>query len=49
VLDQLKNCLEYLKDYGVTVIVGAEDASRADPKFFIQYADVAASYGAIRI
>lgn len=49
VLDQLKKCMEYLQNYGVTVIVGAEDASRADPKFFLQYADIAASYGAIRI
>jgi hypothetical protein len=42
----LKKCLEYLKNYGVTVIVGAEDASRADPEFFeffLQYADIAAS------
>ena len=49
VLDQLKKCLEYLKGYGITIIVGAEDASRADPEFFLQYAAVAASYGAIRI
>jgi homocitrate synthase NifV len=49
VLDQLKKCLEYLKNYGVTIIVGAEDASRADSEFFIQYAEIAASYGAIRI
>jgi homocitrate synthase NifV len=49
VLDQLKKCLEYLKNYGVTIIVGAEDASRADPEFFLQYAKIAASYGAIRI
>lgn len=49
VLDQLGTCLEYLKSCRVTIIVGAEDASRADPEFFLQYADVAASYGAIRI
>ncbi|WP_440945371.1 homocitrate synthase [Methanosarcina sp. T3] len=49
VLDQLKTCLEYLKNCGITIIVGAEDASRADPEFFLQYADIAASYGAIRI
>jgi homocitrate synthase NifV len=49
VLDQLKKCLKYLKNYGVTIIVGAEDASRADPEFFLQYAEIAASFGAIRI
>lgn len=49
VLDQLKKCLEYLKGYRTTIIVGAEDASRADPEFFLRYATVAASYGAIRI
>ncbi len=49
VLDQLKTCLGYLKSFGVTIIVGAEDASRADPEFFLKYADVAAAYGAIRI
>jgi homocitrate synthase NifV len=49
VLDQLETCLKYLKNCGITIIVGAEDASRADPEFFLQYADIAASYGAIRI
>ncbi len=49
VLDQLKKCLKYLKNYGLMIIVGAEDASRTDPKFFLQYAEIAASFGAIRI
>jgi homocitrate synthase NifV len=49
VLNQLKTCLAYLKSYGVTIIVGAEDASRANPEFFLEYANIAASYGAVRI
>lgn len=49
VLKQLKTCLAYLKSCGITMIVGAEDASRADLGFFLKYADVAAAYGAIRI
>jgi homocitrate synthase NifV len=49
VLERLRMCLIYLRDQGITAIVGAEDASRADLKFFIQYAELAARYGAIRI
>lgn len=49
VLDRLREALQYARSEGVQLIVGAEDASRADREFFLKYADVAASNGAIRI
>ncbi len=49
VLKQLETCLSYLRSYCVIPIVGAEDASRADTEFFLEYADTAAKYGALRI
>ncbi len=49
VINRLKEILGFMKSYGVDIIVGAEDASRADPQFFLQYAEVAASFGAIRL
>lgn len=49
VLTQLKTALQFLQSYGCTVTVGAEDTSRADSDFFLQFADVAAQYGAVRI
>jgi len=49
VLKQLATVLQFVQSYGATIIVGAEDTSRADPEFFLQYADVAAQYGAKRI
>lgn len=49
VLKQLTTVLQFLRSYGVAITVGAEDTSRADPEFFLQFADVAAQYGAMRI
>ena len=49
VIQRLKTALELIKSYGCSIIVGAEDASRADPEFFLHFADIAAEYGAMRI
>lgn len=49
VIKQLKTVLQLVQSYGADVTVGAEDTSRADPEFFLQFADVAAQYGAMRI
>lgn len=49
VLKQLKMALQLVQSYGVAVTVGAEDTSRADADFFLQFADVAARFGAMRI
>lgn len=49
VLQRLETTLKLVKSYGCSIIVGAEDCSRADPEFFLRFADVAAKYGVIRI
>ena len=49
VLRRLELAIDLVKSYGCSIIVGAEDCSRADPEFFMRYADVAAKYGAMRI
>ncbi|MEN6414534.1 MAG: hypothetical protein ABFC84_17490 [Veillonellales bacterium] len=49
VLDNLVDCIELATGFGCTVSVGAEDASRADPDFFLRVADTAAELGAVRI
>jgi len=49
VLHQLKTALQLVQSYGCAVTVGAEDTSRADPDFFLEFADVAARFGAQRI
>lgn len=49
VLDQLKQSILLAKSFGCTVFVGAEDASRAERKHFLQVAEVAAKAGAARI
>jgi homocitrate synthase NifV len=49
VLARLREVLAQAKGEGASLIVGAEDASRADPEFFLRFADAAASCGAIRI
>jgi homocitrate synthase NifV len=48
VLAQLRWALSYAKRCGLTVSVGAEDASRADWTFLVQYGQTAAEYGADR-
>src|SRR5574337_754374 len=49
VLTQLQWALAYAKGHGLYVSVGAEDASRAEPEFLIQYGKTAASHGADRL
>ncbi|SDG57632.1 homocitrate synthase NifV [Propionivibrio dicarboxylicus] len=48
-LDQLPAHIAYALDAGFEVAVGAEDASRSDPGFLAQIADVAQKAGARRI
>lgn len=49
VLTQLTWALAYAKGHRLYVSVGAEDASRADPEFLIQYGKTAMRYGADRL
>lgn len=49
VIQQLKAAVMLAKSFGCEVSVGAEDASRADPEFFLRVADMAADLGATRI
>jgi homocitrate synthase NifV len=49
VLDTIFELVPYAYDYGLEVIVGCEDASRADPEFMLQVADAAQAAGACRI
>jgi homocitrate synthase NifV len=49
VLDQLARAVDFAKGYGCDVTVGAEDSSRADPAFYLEFARVAAKSGASRI
>jgi homocitrate synthase NifV len=49
VIRTLDTALKLGKSYGCTMIVGAEDASRAEPEFFLRFADIAARSGAMRI
>ncbi|WP_025692948.1 beta/alpha barrel domain-containing protein [Paenibacillus zanthoxyli] len=49
VLERLQHILQFTRSFGCTVFVGAEDASRADPEFLLQYADVASRFGAERL
>jgi homocitrate synthase NifV len=49
VLDCLKRAIRYAKDYGCWISVGAEDASRADPEFLLEYALLAQEMGAERL
>lgn len=49
VLEQLKIVLQLVKSSGCTATVGAEDASRADTEFFLEFSDIASKYGAERI
>lgn len=45
----LRESINYARSFGCSVSVGAEDASRADPEFFLRVADVAEQLGARRI
>lgn len=49
VLEQLMQSVGYAKDHDCEVTVGAEDASRAEPDFFLEFAETAARSGACRI
>lgn len=48
-LDRLRDCLEFLIKEGVGYSVGAEDASRADDGFLLDYLKVAQGLGAKRL
>ena len=47
-LEETKVLTAYCRDRGADVIVGAEDASRADPSFVVDLAGTAAAAGAFR-
>lgn len=49
VIARLETALDFIRTHGCSAIVGAEDASRADPEFFSYFADTAARLGAERI
>ncbi|MBP2655786.1 MAG: leuA 2 [Firmicutes bacterium] len=46
VLQQMVDSIIYARSFGCSISVGAEDASRADEKFFLQVAEAAARTGA---
>ena len=49
VLAHIARCIDRAADAGATVSVGFEDASRADPGFLAQAAQLAQRHGAIRV
>lgn len=49
IIERLTTVIQFVRSHGCSVIVGAEDASRADPEFFLRFADTAAKLGALRI
>jgi len=49
VLDTIYDLVPFACEQGMGIIVGCEDASRADPDFLLQVADAAQAAGAIRI
>jgi homocitrate synthase NifV len=49
VLDSIKRSVEFAKSYHLYVSVNAEDASRADPDFLIEFARAAKEAGADRL
>ncbi|OGH03504.1 MAG: hypothetical protein A2600_12355 [Candidatus Lambdaproteobacteria bacterium RIFOXYD1_FULL_56_27] len=49
VLAQQRRCLEFLAYEGVEVSVGAEDSTRANPEFLLDYAQQAEALGAVRV
>jgi homocitrate synthase NifV len=48
-LGQLRESINYGRSFGCNISVGAEDASRGDPEFFLQVAEMAEKLGAQRI
>jgi homocitrate synthase NifV len=48
-LDELAGVLEYCRLLGIEAMVGAEDASRADPRFLERIFSTAAEGGAVRL
>lgn len=49
VMKELEQSLKLARSYGCDVTVGAEDASRADPEYFLQIAELAHKIGAHHI
>lgn len=49
VLDRIRRCVNRVADAGSAVSVGFEDASRADPAFLRQAAQLAQACGAVRV
>lgn len=49
VLNRLREAVAYAREAGASVTIGAEDASRADFDFLIQYASLARELGAERL
>ncbi|WP_417582339.1 homocitrate synthase [Nitrincola sp.] len=49
VLQQIRQLVPAAVDQGFAVIVGCEDASRADPEFLLQVAETAQQSGALRL
>lgn len=49
VLAELQQVLTLARSYGCQFSVGAEDASRADPEFFLRIAEIAGKFGACHI
>lgn len=49
VLDRIVESVEYAKSHGVYISVNAEDASRADPQFMVEFARTAKEAGAHRV
>ena len=49
VLDSIKRSVDYAKKHNLYVSVNAEDASRAEPDFLIQFAQTAKDHGADRL
>jgi homocitrate synthase NifV len=49
VIDTIHELVPHAYDYGLDVIVGCEDASRADPEFLLQVAEAAQAAGARRM
>ncbi len=49
VLDSIKRSVDYAKKHNLYVSVNAEDASRADPEFLLEFARTAKEHGADRL